>query len=255
MNRQLAAFYRRDGRALVLGHRGCRNGSAAENSLGAIETAADAHADGVEIDVRPARDGSLVVAHDPTLARVSHAGDERRVCDLLPTELQRIALRYGGHIPSLRAVLELCRARQLRLNVELKRDVPNRRAAAVAAARNLRFWRATPLVVSSFDPAMLLWFRLLAPTVPIAQLHGGQRRHRAAQRLAVSLARADAVHLEYPRVSARAVARYHARGRALATWTVNDPTDGVRLAGYGVDAIITDRPRELRAALTSAPPR
>ncbi len=40
-------------------------------------------------------------------------------------------------------------------------------------------------------------------------------------------------------------------GLKLATWTVNDPTEMLRLAGFGLDAIYTDRPDLLMATLTS----
>jgi glycerophosphoryl diester phosphodiesterase len=46
-----------------------------------------------------------------------------------------------------------------------------------------------------------------------------------------------------------AVARAAALGLGLNVWTVNDPPDIVRLAGLGVDSIITDTPRIARQAL------
>ena len=49
---------------LVIGHRGAA-ALAPENSLAAIEAAAEAGVDGVEVDVLRAPDGSLVLAHGP----------------------------------------------------------------------------------------------------------------------------------------------------------------------------------------------
>jgi glycerophosphoryl diester phosphodiesterase len=40
-------------------------------------------------------------------------------------------------------------------------------------------------------------------------------------------------------------------GLKLATWTVNEPAEMMRLAGFGLDAIYTDRPDLLMATLTS----
>src|SRR5205814_2251058 len=57
---------RRSGRPLLIGHRGAA-ALARENTLGAIEAAAGAGVDGVELDVLPGRDGGVVLAHGPEL--------------------------------------------------------------------------------------------------------------------------------------------------------------------------------------------
>jgi len=54
----------RGDRPFVIGHRGAA-ALAPENTLAAIEAAAEAGADGVELDVMRAPDGSLVLAHGP----------------------------------------------------------------------------------------------------------------------------------------------------------------------------------------------
>ena len=41
----------------------------------------------------------------------------------------------------------------------------------------------------------------------------------------------------------------HSQGVAVHTWTVNEPEDVVRLAAAGVDALITDVPATVVAAL------
>lgn len=50
----------------IIGHRGAR-GLAPENTIRAIEAALTHHVDGVEIDVRVARDGTVILSHDPTV--------------------------------------------------------------------------------------------------------------------------------------------------------------------------------------------
>jgi glycerophosphoryl diester phosphodiesterase len=47
------------------------------------------------------------------------------------------------------------------------------------------------------------------------------------------------------------VAEARDQGLKLATWTVNDPAEMARLAGFGSDAIYTDRLDLLMATLTS----
>ena len=41
----------------------------------------------------------------------------------------------------------------------------------------------------------------------------------------------------------------HAAGARLIAWTVNDPAQARELASWGVDALCTDSPGEIRAAL------
>jgi glycerophosphoryl diester phosphodiesterase len=55
---------------LIIGHRGA-SALAPENTLAAFARAFDDGADGIELDVRLARDGVPVVIHDPSL---SHTG-------------------------------------------------------------------------------------------------------------------------------------------------------------------------------------
>lgn len=47
------------------------------------------------------------------------------------------------------------------------------------------------------------------------------------------------------------VGELHSRGLAVAAWTVNDPRGARRLAGMGVDVIVTDAPCEIAEALAA----
>lgn len=232
-------------RPTLYGHRGSRT-SAPENTLAAIELAAREGADAVEIDVRPTRDGELVVMHDPTLLRT--VGDPRSVGETTRAELGD--LRIEGHaIPTLEDVHGLCVALGLGLNVELKRDVPSRPAAVALLAQALR--RLGPgcgLVVSSFDPAMLLALRVLAPEVPRALLlePASARRYRHA-RFARDLG--VAVHLDHEMASPAAIAGFHAQGLRVVAWTVNSGPEAGRLCALGLDGIITDVPAAARRSM------
>ncbi|MCC6646263.1 MAG: glycerophosphodiester phosphodiesterase [Polyangiaceae bacterium] len=228
----------------IIGHRGVR-GARPENTLAAFELAASLGADGVELDVRVSRDGALVVAHDPDLSRVSGGRDTRAVADVEADELARVELGGGAGVPRLSEVLALARARGLFVNVEMKRDVPDRRAVVrrtLEALREPRF--AERVVVSSFDPFMLEAFAL-GSRVPVALLfHRGQAHLRPW--LVARALRVDALHPERTLIGRDLSA---AAGRVVNVWTVNDPTEARLLADVGVDGLITDVPGELRAAL------
>src|SRR5215210_464846 len=65
--------------AEVVAHRGA-SAYAPENTFAAFDLALAQGADVLELDVRPAADGHLVLVHDPTLERI--AGDPRAVAGL-----------------------------------------------------------------------------------------------------------------------------------------------------------------------------
>jgi len=236
-------------RPLIIAHRGVRRGGVVENTIPAFAAAADEGAEAVELDVRVCRSGEVVVAHDPTLARLTAGADERAVADVPLTELARVALPGGARVPSLAEALAFARERRLPVNVEMKRDAPSRMAVVRALARLLARWDPKhPVLVSSFDPAMLAGLALLVPHVPRAVLVHRTRWHEvhAATSLPVGAA---AVHLDRTLTRPELVKALLRRGLVVNVWTVNDAAEARDLAALGVDGIITDTPAEMRAAL------
>ncbi|MBX3228163.1 MAG: glycerophosphodiester phosphodiesterase [Labilithrix sp.] len=217
----------------VLGHRGGRGeGWPAENSIAAFARAFAEGADGVELDVRLSRDGVPVLLHDPKLA------DGRVVGRCLRAELDAATLDDA---------LDVCRGKIV--NVEVKPDAPQRFALVRAVARSLaRAARDVEVVVSSFDPAIVLAFAALAPRHPRAMLVGA-RTPRLTTRLPLALRRlVVAAHLHDTLVSAAVAARIRAAGLRLCVWTVNDASRASELAALGAEWLITDGPREIVAA-------
>lgn len=211
--------------------------------MAAFELAAEQGADGIELDVRLAASGEVVVAHDPTLERVTGGADTRHVADLHPHELARVDVGGGQGIPRLTEVLAFARARRLRVNVELKRDVPHRMALVRATARLLRNLPDAPrwILVSSFDPLMLGAFALLLPEIPRAFLFEDDDRWLRSGWPAYPL-RAAALHPPRTWTHPAMLRDFKARGLAINVWTVNDPDEARDLAALGVDGLITDVP-------------
>jgi glycerophosphoryl diester phosphodiesterase len=247
---RLSAWLRLPGRRpLVLGHRGARE-AAPENSLRAFEKALDEGADGVELDVRLDGDERVIVLHDVELGRVSSGSETRAAEDLGASELGRVDLGGGERVPILVDVLRFCRERGARVNVELKRDV--RRAAALlrGVERAVRDSGAPPelVIFSSFRPGFVAAMARRLPSFPRAWLvHARQRVVRNAPFF--RLLGSDGVHPEWSLVTASSLARWKRGAAVVNTWTVNDPAEARRLAELGVDAIISDRPGAILAAL------
>jgi glycerophosphoryl diester phosphodiesterase len=218
-----------------VGHRGAA-ALAAENSLAAIEAAASAGADAVEVDVLRRDDGVLVLAHGPGVA---------------------------DDAPSLDDALRLAGGLGLAVQVDVK--VAGNEAAIVDALR--RHELLSRAFVSSFSLPILRAFAAAAPelprsfTYPEDRLGVSERRHlRPAVRPALAVLRAlaprrlpgwlraagaQAATLNWAVTSPAAVAACHASGAAVYVWTVNDPALARTLVASGVDGIITDDPRIL----------
>jgi glycerophosphoryl diester phosphodiesterase len=218
--------------------------------MAAFELAAASGADGVELDVRLCRTGQLVVCHDPTLARFTGGQDQRKVADLDLGELARANVGGGSPVPPLAEVLDFALGRKLRVNVEMKRDVPSRRLVVRETARALAALgtQLGDVIVSSFDPWMIGYFAWLLPAAPRGCLFASDQRWLRSGWVAAPL-RADAVHPERTLVDEGSYRKWRGRGKLVNVWTVNDVAEAQRLAGLGVDAIITDVPRVIADAV------
>jgi glycerophosphoryl diester phosphodiesterase len=236
----------------VLGHRGARR-AAPENTLLAFELAAQEGADGVELDVRLTADRKVVVAHDPSLERVTGGRDRRLVEALSLHELRSVDVGRGERAPELSSVLDWARARDRRVNIELKRDVRELARLVTGVARLVRAERDAPdrLVLSSFDPAAVGWLARLVPNVAVCWLvHARQRVLRGAP--GFWLLRAAGVHAEQRLATPERVARWRRRGGVVGVWTVNEPAMAQKLAASGVDTLISDCPGAILAALSES---
>ena len=145
-------------------HRGLYNETVCENSLEAFERACHAGV-GIELDVQLTRDGELVVFHDADLQRLM--GDARKVADLSFAQLREFRLPDGGRIPTFAEALALVNGRAPLL-VELKNGKRLRQLCGKTCAQ-LRSYRGK-YIVESFQPLILLWFRIHARDIIRGQL-------------------------------------------------------------------------------------
>ncbi|MBK8257324.1 MAG: glycerophosphodiester phosphodiesterase [Polyangiaceae bacterium] len=253
------AFWRRAPAAppLVIGHRGAK-AAACENTLDAFVYAFSKGARAVELDVRVCASGELVVFHDPTLDRLSDGRDARRVADLPMSDLGRVALRGGAKIPLLADVFDAAARYDAGVNVEMKHDAPDRSAIVQRTAREVRrVALRTPVIVSSFDPRMLLALKRVAPEIPRALLvhRRDYRRTMLAIALGSAFFRADfvhGVHIDCAVATAPLVRAIRARNLLVSVWTVNNPSEARTLADMGVDSVISDEPAVVGAAVATA---
>jgi glycerophosphoryl diester phosphodiesterase len=212
----------------VLAHRGASR-AAPENTVEAFRLALSLGADGVELDVRRAAGGTLVVHHDPAL-------DGTPVRQLVQPPL-----------PSLAAALDASAGGIVDVELKTDGDIPSGVAAALCSFLRRRGAR-DDVVASSFDPAALRTVRALRPDIPTALVVAAEDELATALREA-RRAGHRALHPERKLIDRTLLRRTRALGLEVRAWTVNDADEIIHLAKLGVDGLITDVPEVALAAL------
>ncbi|HWU07238.1 MAG TPA: glycerophosphodiester phosphodiesterase family protein [Streptomyces sp.] len=258
----------------VVAHRGASD-DAPEHTLAAYRKAIEDGADALECDVRLTADGQLVCVHDRRVNRTSNGRGAVSALELADLA----ALDFGswkdheespdwdpvpGELTSvltLERLLELTHevraaGRPLQLAIETKH--PTRWAGQVEE-RLLHLLKRfgldappadgpSPVRVMSFSARSLYRIRAAAPTLPTVflmqfvspRLRDG--RLPAGARIAGPGMRIVRSHPGY-------IERLHRAGHRVHVWTVNDPEDVELCARLGVEAIITNRPKQVLSQL------
>jgi glycerophosphoryl diester phosphodiesterase len=208
-----------------LAHRGDWR-RAPENTIPAFLAAlAVPGCDGLEFDVRSARDGVPVCYHDDTLTRVH--GVDRRIADLGADELETLG------VPTLEAALTAIPRRAF-LDVELKGDPGRGAFEALVAGRGAALQRA---VVSSFEPGTLERIAGYAPAWP--RWLNATDASDATIATAVELG-CRGISVEWHDLDRRAIARARSAGLDVAGWTVRRRPTFDRLARQGCVAVCVE---------------
>lgn len=236
---------------LIFGHSGAQ-AFAPANTLPAFALAAQQGAHGTELDVHRSKDGHPVILHDFTVDAATNGSG--RVADLTLAELKaldagsKFAPEFAGvTIPTLDEVFEAV-GQQLFVNVEIKSMTEDTDGIEqVVAQCILRHNMQQRVFVSSFNPLALYRFRAILPDVPLGFLYG-----KGSPEVAHTLIEGfpvEALHPEHDLIDQALVEQAHQAGQRVHAWTVNHPDRARQLAALGVDAIITDAPGRLLAAL------
>lgn len=238
-------------RTLNIAHRGA-SVDTPENTLAAFEKARELGADGIEFDVQLCADGTPVVIHDATVDRTTNGSG--RVAEMTLMELKQLDAGTwfdpafaDQRIPTLEETLAAVGS-ELLLNIELKgHGLWERRLARAVVDLVERYHLAERVVVSSFNPLLLHRAQTIAPQIPTGLLYIWPFFPRVARLF--SPRPYAAMH-----PSVAALSQDHAdwirhHDYRIHVWTVDDPIDMRRLIGWGVNAIITNRPDLLHGLL------
>lgn len=249
---------------LIIAHRGA-SAFAPENTFAAFQKALDAGADGIELDVRLAKDAIPVVIHDSLLKRL--AGLEKKVADLPSEELKKIDVgswfnqafpqkaddKFAAErVPTLASLFDFLRDYRGLIYVELK----GKNAATDALVKNVcDLIRQTDLVpniiVKSFNLEAIKIVKQIFPEVKIAALFEPKiLTILRKKKLILDEARkhnADQISIHRSLATRKFVNRANAENLPVTIWTADNPAWVKRASDYKINAIITNDPARLLA--------
>jgi glycerophosphoryl diester phosphodiesterase len=240
-------------RPLVFAHRGAKR-VAPENTIPAFEAAIRLGADGVELDVQYTSDGKLVVFHDLSLEKTSsgqgrvsaHTFDDLRTLDAGSHFSPEFA---GTPIPTLDEALETAKGKLL-VNIELKTiEVSQSGLGPDVVEVVQRHGMVDDVVISSFNPFALRKSKTTGPKIEHALLLAADLAGWTRWGLTLRHSRAEGLHPEKGMVTPEYMAAARKRKMPVRVWTVSEEAEMRRLAGLGVDAIISDIPDVALATL------
>lgn len=263
----------------VVAHRGASN-DAPENTLAAFRLAREQGADWFELDCRQCKGGEVVVMHDETVDRTTNG--KGKVAELTLEQLQALdagtwkdAGYAGERVPTLKAALELadadcgCFVEVKPLNQGNLKDLLERTAAgklsrdeefdreflaAVADSPDAALARAVIadiraagkqkfVVLQSFSPVVCGVVAIEAPELKVELLGGGKTAgdwegyYRWLFLFEFNGLNTSAAALTEGRLDV-----IQSGGKSCAVYTVDDTAEMQRLAEWGVNRIITNKP-------------
>lgn len=265
-------------RPLVVAHRGASE-VVPEHTLAAYLQAIEDGADGLEADVRLTADGHLVCVHDRRVDRTSNGEGVLSTLELADLE----SLDFAGwqqrqesmelpdqvsadssRVLTLDRLLELVvdAPRPVQLMIETKHPtryaglvertvVDSLRRFGLAEGTRPEGRPRSSATVMSFSEMALRRVRRLAPGLPLVLLMERVPVPWRSGALPKGVTFAGP-SIEIIRRHPRYVQRVQDAGRGVFVWTVDDPADVELVRALGVDAIITNRPGEVRSQVDQA---
>ena len=249
---------------LIIAHRGA-SAVAPENTMAAFDRAVAEGVDGIELDVRLAKDGVAVVHHDPMLQRT--AGKRLDVGNCTSQELARIDVgswfrkaspdrwlpEYAAEcVPTLADVLHRLRSFDGLIYIELKADESGiEKLTSVVGAEIGMYSSRERIVVKSFHLSFISHLRSTCPDIRAAALFAPKvRTFLKGKKYLTDLAHdagADELSVHFSLATQKLMKDADKRSLPVTIWTVDQARWLGRGIKLGVHAMITNDPARLIA--------
>lgn len=221
-----------------VGHRGAPLERPA-NTLKSFERAFALGCTMVECDIRVAKDGVLVLAHDESVA--DSAGNRYAISEHDSETLARLDLGAGEGVPTLQALVDWALGRcAVMADMKCEGDGVEERVAAILAALP-----PESKIVPGAGAESRAAFRHADKSLPLSlSLDASYDALIPAENLGEQVAGLDvqAVTWQYPLLAPERITGLQAQGLQVFAWTVDDFDIQKRLRDWGVDGIISNRP-------------
>lgn len=251
-------------KARLYAHRGAA-ADLPENTIPSFRLALDVGANALEMDVHLTRDGHVVVAHDPTGARMAGVPQAIRASSLDDVRAWDVGRRFHRRatlenrvyrVPTLEEVL--AEFPGIPINIDAKH--PEVVESLVAQVRRFGPRALENVLLTSFDTRTIRAIRKLgyegqtglsrSEVMRLVLLpNSAHRVFRLRGQAAQIPTRAGPFALD----TAALVSKIHALGLLVHYWTINDVASATRLLRLGADGIMTDDPRTIAPVFSSAP--
>ena len=227
----------------VIAHRGFwKTEGSAQNSITALEKAADAKLYGSEFDVLMTADGKIVVNHDNTIEGMA-------IPETPYKKLKNLKIKNGEKLPTLKNYLKKGKELNIQLILEAK-PLPTKEMEDQAIATIVKMVKKMGLEKQveyiSFSLNMCEQLAKLTPESEIAYLEGNiapaELKKKGINGIDYHVNVILNKHPEW-------VKEAHDLGMKVNVWTVNNESDMKKLIDMKVDYITTDQPLELQKLL------
>lgn len=227
----------------LIAHRGASLAEP-ENTLAALDRAADLGCGWAEIDAQVTRDGAVVLMHDHTVDRTTDGtGAVAMMTGAEVLGLRTRTPRDGAFTehkpPTLEAVLELCDRRNLGLVLEIKATWGVDAEDARQVAGVIPASAPEDLIVTSFSAPALEAFRDARPEIAtgLACLRPPPEPEKIVERLGVA-----AIHCNTLCTRPEDFTRLRDAGLEIAIATINDRDQALGFLEMGAHGVMTDDP-------------
>jgi len=247
---------------LIIAHRGA-SALAPENTLAAFARAIEDGAEGIEFDVRLAKDGVPVVIHDADLQRL--ANKKGSVSSYTSRELQTFDVGSWFNVqypqkadeqfsretvPTFVQALKFLEYYEGLIYVEIKCEKAETEALVRAICENIEKTNLlAQIVLKSFNLDALVKAHKFIPEARTAALFSPKiltviRKRRHILQKAEQCG-ASEISLHYSLATKRLIKRAQIKGLASVVWTIDEPLWIKRAIDLGIGAIITNNPANL----------
>jgi glycerophosphoryl diester phosphodiesterase len=239
---------------MIIAHRGF-SGHFPENTLLAFHEALKLPIDAIELDVRKTLDGVLVVIHDETVDRITQGSGH--VSELtwdtikgLDAGIRKGKEFTGEHIPTLDEALELINGKT-KLLIEIKEPGTETQIVEILRRHDALEW----VNLVSFHADALVSAKTMVPQISCTLIGGepvGLSDEVFSDFVHTAFScNANSITVHYSALNAERIRYCHERYLFVGAWTVDKEYLMKELFSIGIDAVASNFPNIILAALAA----